>query len=78
MAEDNKGIQESLDHIIKHMATKDDVREIVENLIEEKQVATKEDIKGIVSSAHVRIDNEGIERKKLEVRVVKLETSVLG
>ncbi len=77
-------MQESLDHIIKHMATKDDVRDIVRevvreevvNIITEKDLATKEDIKGIVSTAHNRIDQENIGRKQLEVRVTRIEKHV--
>lgn len=60
------------------MPTKDDVRNIVREEItgatEKQDLATKKDIQGIVSSAHNRIDQELNERKKLEVRVTKLET----
>jgi len=80
------GAQESLDFIIKHMvvksdianmAMKDDVRDIVREeittAIKDQDVATKTDIQGIVSSAHNRLDQELTERKKLQVRVTKLE-----
>ncbi len=81
-SKNKRDAQESLNFIIEHMATKDDVRDIVHeevgNVIEKKDLATKEDIKGIVSSAHNRLDQEVENRKQLEVRVTKLEHKVLS
>ena len=76
-----ESLVESVGFIINNMVTKADVRDIVQEevgkevkkAIEEKDLATKEDIKGIVSSAHNRIDQEVEKRKQLEVRVTKLE-----
>ncbi len=81
-SKNKRDAQESLNFIIEHMATKDDVRDIVHeevgNVIEKKDLATKEDIKGIVSSAHNRLDQEVENRKQFEVRVTKLEHKVLS
>lgn len=69
--------KEDIADVRKDMVTKDEVRDIVreevKNTIEEMDIATKEDIKGIVSTAHNRIDQEVTHRKQLEVRVTRLE-----
>ena len=83
------GVQESLDFIIAKMVTKEEVREIVDEAFEGKMnaFATKEDMVRMEARLEAkieRIDNKlgGFEnsevdkRKRLEVRVTKLEQSV--
>ena len=77
--------KEDIADVRRDMATKDEVRDIVreevrdivreevKKTMEEMDIATKEDIKGIVSTAHNRIDQEVTHRKQLEVRVTRLE-----
>jgi hypothetical protein len=73
MAKENtlKELGEMLEHVVKNMATKDDVEELRQEV--------KNGFTGVnskIDGVHNRIDEELDKRKQLEVRVSRLEEKV--
>jgi hypothetical protein len=64
-----KEIGEMLEHVVKHMATKDDL----------KDLATKNQIVGLRTQVTaIETDVRGMKHAKLETRVADLEDEVFG
>jgi|SRR3989338_1675038 len=74
-----KEVGEMLTHVVKHMATKEDVREIVKK--ELKPIETRlAAVEGKVSGIDRRLDAEAMRRddEKIPARVATIEKKVFG
>jgi hypothetical protein len=66
-------IGEMLAHVVKHMATKDDIAEI------RKEMATKEQVIALHTQVNaIETDIRDMKRQKLVTRVADLEEKVFG